>query len=427
MDAKWVEQFEDFGVDCYLPYPRSSLQWISLPENWYGSDRSNEERIAFLKQSVSTRAPRSPGVYGMIDASGRLVYVGKSKAIRNRLLSYFLPNNEEDKSGRIAQTAHQIVWENQPNEFAALLREQCLIRRWLPQMNVVGMPKRQKQAFLCLGKPPGDSFYLSRYHDSTAKVSVGPISGVAQLNRGIEILTRHFRLRDCSQKTKMAFSDQLTLFDLDHRAGCVRHELGTCIAPCLPGSSRESYDRQVAAAVDYLKTGDSDLPKVLEQGMERASAGRHYENAARLREDLRIIQWLSRKLASFQRARDAQPFVYSVPGVDDRSVWYLLMHGGVAGAVAAPRNGNEWRGALHRFQSWGDGSKVLGQKSLNPDDTLGLVTSWLQREKKLAAKVASNPDAAGPIPNAWFEPLITMPATWRDAKEWLKEKGEARV
>ena len=58
----------------------------------------------------------------MVDLRGRLVYVGKSKCLRNRVLSYFLPHNEEDKAGRIVQSAATIVWETHPTEFAALLQ-----------------------------------------------------------------------------------------------------------------------------------------------------------------------------------------------------------------------------------------------------------------------------------------------------------------
>ncbi len=69
-----------------------------------------------------------------------------------------MPNHEDEKAGRIIQTAHTIVWETQPSEFAALLREQQLIRTFKPRFNVVGIPNRQKSLFLCLGKSPARPF-----------------------------------------------------------------------------------------------------------------------------------------------------------------------------------------------------------------------------------------------------------------------------
>src|SRR5690606_25603617 len=114
---------------------------------------------AALRADVRRYVPRVPGVYGMLDTLGRLIYVGKSKCLRNRLLSYFLPNNEEDKAGRIVQSTCAIVWEYQPSDFAALLREQNLIRVFQPRYNVQGIPRRQQPIYVCLGHAPAEQFY----------------------------------------------------------------------------------------------------------------------------------------------------------------------------------------------------------------------------------------------------------------------------
>ena len=124
MDANWQDTFVDFGDDPLMPYGLGDLARISAA------------RTEELKMLVSQYAPKMPGVYGMLDATGKLIYVGKSKLLRNRLLSYFMPNNSDEKAGRIVQNAETIVWEKQPSDFAALLREQMLIRRFQPRMNV---------------------------------------------------------------------------------------------------------------------------------------------------------------------------------------------------------------------------------------------------------------------------------------------------
>lgn len=424
MDARWTETFEDFGDDCFMPYTRSELVWISPPSNLLSSEGANKRRVSYLKQAVASEAPKLPGVYGMIDATGKLIYVGKSKALRNRLLSYFMPNNEQDKAGRISQAAFKIVWEQQPSEFAALLREQQLIRKWLPRYNVVGMPNRRSQAFLCLGKGPAESFYLSRYNDPTAVACVGPLSGTGHLNRAIEILTRHYRLRDCSQKTKIRFSNQLTLFDLDLRAGCVRYELGNCLGPCLPGSSQEKYAANVDRAVEFMKTGASELLQELEASMVRAASNLHFETAAKYREDLRIMEWLSKRLEAFRKARDKKPMVYHVPSVDGRPIWYLLRFGGVADVMAAPGNAIEWKKLRSRINQWVSGETICSFSSVQPEDTLGLVASWMQlRAKGLRAKPNDDePDN----PACWVAPIQEMPKRWGDIKGWSKNKTKHR-
>ncbi|MCA9183071.1 MAG: hypothetical protein KDA51_16530, partial [Planctomycetales bacterium] len=81
MDANFTEAtFVDFGDDLLYPFARVGLSRIE-------SDSADE-----LRADVRRYVPRVPGVYGMLDVLGRLIYVGKSKCLRNRLLSYFLPN-----------------------------------------------------------------------------------------------------------------------------------------------------------------------------------------------------------------------------------------------------------------------------------------------------------------------------------------------
>src|ERR1700739_4950098 len=65
--------------------------------------------------------PRRPGVYGMVDARGEVIYVGKAKSLRARLMSYFRPRSRDPKAGRILEAARRIAWELLPREFAALL------------------------------------------------------------------------------------------------------------------------------------------------------------------------------------------------------------------------------------------------------------------------------------------------------------------
>ena len=90
-----------------------------------------------FRDAVRTGSPKSPGVYGMVDGKGRLIYVGKAKELRTRLMSY-CREKRDHKAGRILHAARTIVWERAPNEFAALLRELELIRRHRPRFQRPG-------------------------------------------------------------------------------------------------------------------------------------------------------------------------------------------------------------------------------------------------------------------------------------------------
>ena len=88
-----------------------------------------------LRERVRALAENRPGVYQMLDNTGRVLYVGKAKRLRTRLLCYFRAKYPEDKAARILYAAHDIRWEYVPSEFAAYLGELRHIRRLRPHFN----------------------------------------------------------------------------------------------------------------------------------------------------------------------------------------------------------------------------------------------------------------------------------------------------
>src|SRR5690349_23482913 len=89
-----------------------------------------------MHDDVRGRGENRPGVYRMLTDAGEVVYVGKSKRVRSRLLSYFRCDYPEEKGARILREADRIEWEYTPSEFAALLEELRLIKRFRPRFNV---------------------------------------------------------------------------------------------------------------------------------------------------------------------------------------------------------------------------------------------------------------------------------------------------
>ena len=369
--------FADFGRDWLLPYPRPLASRV-----WAASK-------AQLQLVVRQQMPRSPGIYGFVNAQGKLVYVGKSKSLRNRVLSYFLPNSEEDKAGQIAAQATEVLWETQPSEFAALIREQKLISRWQPRYNVIGMPRRQRAAFLCVGRGPAETFYVTNKVDKKARYSEGPFHGLTRLTRVAEILNRLFQLRDCKDKTKFTFDDQLSLFDDPKRAGCLRVELGTCLGPCASFCSRRQYENQVLAAIEFLRAGKTEMVAQLEQAMFRASQRMHFELAARLREDLQMVQWITKKLVQNEQARRQYNFIFPVAAVDGRDTWYLIRGGKVEHAVARPRTATQWKKCHSEIQRWAACTNSLQGLYDGGAGTLHIVAAWFRQNQKELQKVCS--------------------------------------
>lgn len=364
------DRFIDFGEDPLYPFSRTGLCRIE--------GDSPEQLRAGVRQFL----PKTPGVYGMLDALGRLTYVGKSKCLRNRLLSYFLPNNEEDKAGRIVQSTQAIVWETQPSEFAALVREQHLIRTFRPRFNVQGIPRRQQPIFICLGKQPAEQIYTARQFEPKANFVLGPLFGASRASRAVEILNRHFRLRDCSSKQPCSFLEQLSLFDIELRPGCIRLEIGTCLGPCIAACSRRDYESEVRRAQRFLEGKDETVLLELKQQMEELVRNYHFEQAARVRDDLRAVSWLARRAEDVSKARDCYTFIYSVENIEGSgAIWYLIRNGVIEGAVRAPKTLRERRATARQLQNWVNADKTIGHGYAARPETLALVASWFRNHR----------------------------------------------
>lgn len=371
MDAMWREQpVFGFGVDPLNPHPNRAVEAVG--------GRSAEQ----LRRRIVQSCPRVPGVYGMLDRKGQLIYVGKSKSLRSRLLSYFAASSAAEKGGRIIESSRAIQWETQPSEFAALVREQQLIRMFAPRWNVQGVPKRQRPVYLCLGRSPAAYFFLSATPTTDSIAVEGPFHGAGRMRRAVEALNKVFKLRDCSQKQVFRFAEQLQLFDLEYRPGCLRLEVGTCSGPCAAACTREAYDRQVNAAQSFLDGfNDEPLSEVRDQ-MERAIENRQYELAGRVYETLQPLEYVHRKLLLLAKARRKYTFIYGVPGYDGCGSWYLIHSGEIAAVTAAPRNADEYASLRPLLKQWKSttANQLDRGHGIYPH-TLSLVASWFKKHR----------------------------------------------
>jgi excinuclease ABC subunit C len=163
----------------------------------------------------------------MLDEAGRVIYVGKAKNLRSRLLSYFRVNSREPKAGRILEHTRAIVWEQTADEFSALLRELELIQRLLPRFNVLGRPGLQRYHYICVGKSPAPYAYVVKRPTGKEQGCYGPLAARDRSEDAVRRLNDWFGLRDCPQTVPMVFSDQADLFPIDRAAKCLRFEIGT--------------------------------------------------------------------------------------------------------------------------------------------------------------------------------------------------------
>ncbi len=336
-----------------------------------------------LRALMRRGCPRAPGVYGMIDSRGELIYVGKAKNLRVRLLSYFRPRSRDPKAGRILKRTRRLVWERSPSEFAALLRELELIQRWQPRFNVQGQPTHRRRVYFCVGRQPAATLFLAKRPPRTATFAFGPTPAGFKAREAARRLNDWFGLRDCAQSQTMTFADQPELFALPLTAGCIRHEIGNCLGPCAAACSRDEYADRVDAVLAFLRGDDRTPFALLEEEMNAAAAQLAFERAAALRDKFDSLTWLSEHL---RRAREASrhSFVYRVAGHDGDARWYLIDGGRVRDVVSPPgADAAQRREAIARIRAV-YAPRSSSNEPPRPDEIDGtlLVAAWFRRRKE---------------------------------------------
>jgi excinuclease ABC subunit C len=333
-----------------------------------------------LKAQLRGEGPRCPGVYGMVNEKGELIYVGKAKNLRVRLLSYFRPKSRDPKAGWIVEQTRAVAWEPGTSEFAALLRELELIRRWRPRCNVQGQPHNRRRVYICVGRQPAPYVFLSSRPPCTAAALFGPIPGGSKPRDAVRRVNDWYRLRDCPQAQKMIFAEQKELFPVIHAAGCMRHELGACLGPCAAACTRQEYKSNVRAVLDFLRGVDRQPLEMIQREMEEAAAAMAFERAGALRDKLEQLRWLEEHLDRLRKAA-RHSFVYPVRGHNGSEAWYLIQGGRVRGALARPHDEPSRQRAKQLLeQVYRSGEVHRGQPlTLEEIDGVLLVMAWFRR------------------------------------------------
>ena len=229
--------------------------------------------LADLKTRVQAQAAKRPGIYELLDAGGGVIYVGKAKDVRSRLLSYFSAPWPESKSAQLIRCAADLRWRYVPSEFAALLEEQRLIQQLKPPCNVTHNRTWASLPFIKVTRGPAPRLVVSDSARDPGVRYYGPFRGGANTRNAVRTLADLLGLRDCAERQEMIFADQPSLFDAPLAPACIRHELGTCLGPCAARCDAERYGAAVRVALDFLEgRAARPLDRVLDTIADAAGA-----------------------------------------------------------------------------------------------------------------------------------------------------------
>ena len=344
-----------------------------------------EAQLAIMRAAVKADAKDRPGVYRMLAADGEIVYVGKSKQLRTRLLSYFRCEFPADKGARIVREADRIEWDYAPSEFAALLEELRLIKRYRPRLNVAMKRDARHFAFIKLTKGAAPKLLVVRGAGADdAQIYYGPFHGAQRVGEAVRELNDALGLRDCRLDQPMHFADQPELFHLYPRTpGCIRHEIRKCLGPCVGGCTTSQYEERVQLVRGFLDGADDGPLRSLREEMVEASERLEFERAGSLRDKLKRLEDLRMQFIKFRFAIETLSFVYTVPGYNGDDRVYLIRRGRVRGERGIPRSEDERTRLMEMVENvFNPSERESTQLPSHEVDELLLLSSWFRRFPK---------------------------------------------
>jgi excinuclease ABC subunit C len=254
---------------------------------------------------AARHAPSAPGVYRMIAAGGDVLYVGKAKNLKKRILAYARPTGLVSRIARMVAVTASIEFVSTATETEALLLEANLIKRLRPRFNVLLRDDKSFPYILITAGERPAQIVKHRGARNREGDYFGPFAAVNAVNRTITALERAFLIRSCSD----------AVFESRTRP-CLLFQIKRCSAPCMGEISRTDYDELVREATNFLSGRSRAVKDELAEEMDRASETLDFERAAALRDRLAA-------LSAVQARQGINP-----RGVEEADVFAIHQDGG---------------------------------------------------------------------------------------------------
>src|SRR6476620_3422706 len=326
----------------------------ALPEQEPAIDLAADAGPLAVGRAVIARhakhAPSSPGVYRMIDRNGDVLYVGKAKSIRKRVISYTRPTGYDPRIERMIAATAALEFVSTTTETEALLLEANLIKRLRPRFNVLLRDDKSFPYILITGDHWAPQILKHRGARSRQGQYYGPFASVWAVNRTITALQRAFLLRSCSD----GFFESRT-------RPCLLYQIKRCSGPCTREIEFTEYAELVREANAFLSGRSKVVKDELAVEMEKASQALDFERAAVYRDRLAA-------LSAIQSHQGVNP-----RGVEEADVFALHQQGGFACVeVFFFRTGQNWGNRAYFPRA---------DKSISPGELLSALLAKFYEDK----------------------------------------------
>jgi len=262
--------------------------------------------------------PAKPGVYLYRDGAGKILYVGKAVSLKSRVRSYFQPGAQLPPKTRVlVDRVADLDYIVTDSEVEALILEQNLIKEHRPRYNVL---LKDDKSYPYLKVTLGDDFprvMITRRHIKDGSRYFGPYTRVGAVNETLRLLKKLFPFRSCRKKEPEK-----------RERPCLNHHIQRCLGPCCGLVDREKYRAMIREVCLFLEGRQEDLVRQLTARMEEAAEKLDFEQAARLRDQIRAVGEVVEKQKIISGGFEDQDVAALAETFDEACVMLFLIRGG---------------------------------------------------------------------------------------------------
>ncbi len=231
-----------------------------------------------LIQDKLANLPSRPGVYLMRDRGGKVIYVGKAKDLRGRVRGYFNCPDERSQIQFLVRRVEDIETLVTSNDKEALILENNLIKQYKPRYNIRLKDDKSYLSIKVTTQHPWPRILATRKIVKDGNRYFGPFSSAVAARETIDIIEKHFQLRNCTDHNFR-----------NRSRPCLQYQIKRCMAPCVLPVSEEVYREQVRQAMLFIDGKQQQLIDELKKRMQEKSDALEYETAARIRDQIQAI------------------------------------------------------------------------------------------------------------------------------------------
>lgn len=256
-----------------------------------------------IREKLKT-LPKTPGVYLMKNAEGKIIYVGKALALKNRVSSYFQNGKKDKKTAALVSEIVDFDYILTDTEIEALILESNMIKRYDPYFNIMLRDDKHHPYIRINFNEKFPRVTVTRRVENDGAKYYGPYIASHILHDLLDTLTKTFPVRTCKKDD----------FKKPTRP-CINYEMGRCLAPCAGKVTEYEYKLMVSEIADFLAGKYKGLEKQLKEDMAKASENMEYEKAAMIRD----------RINSFHKLFEKQKAGF--PDLNDKDVFAIYKQG----------------------------------------------------------------------------------------------------